>query len=98
MYGMLKESAKVLQSGRQIAIQAELFAARQAGWELDGSWMGAGWERRSCNPIRRLQVVHHQSLARTPGQTRLDRRQFNLSARGEVGGGTQQPPAGGCSV
>ena len=41
MYGMLKESAKVLQSGRQIAIQAELFAARQAGWELDGSWMGA---------------------------------------------------------
>ena len=77
MYGMLKEAAKVVQSGRQIGIQPDLFAA-------------ASWERPSCNPIRRLHVVHHQSLARTPGQTRLDRRQFNLSARG----GTHQPPGG----
>ena len=75
MYGMLKEAAKVVQSGRQIGIQPDLFAA-------------ASWERPSCNPIRRLHVPH-QSLARTPGQTRLDR-QFNLSAWGA--GCRTQPP------
>ena len=57
MRGMLKEAAKVLQSGRQIAIPPNLFAAVR--------------ERRSCNPIRRLRV-QQQSLARTLGQTRLD--------------------------
>ena len=76
MYGMLKEAAKVVQSGRQIGIQPDLFAA-------------ASWERPSCNPIRRLHVPH-QSLARTPGQTRLDR-QFNLSAWG-AGCCRTQPP------
>ena len=64
---MLKEAAKVLQSGRQIAIPPNLFAAVR--------------ERRSCNPIRRLRV-QQQSLARTPGQTRLD---FNLSGRARAG-------------